>query len=65
MLTKYFFNLPALLSLTTYNVVKSNSFLAGQRITFKKHVTLMSCTLEPTIQSCDTDQRIPFLTDVT
>ena len=28
---------------------------------FKKHVTLMNCTLEPAIQSGDTGQQVPFL----
>ena len=31
---------------------------------FKKHVTSMSCTLEPAIQSGDIGQQIPFLTAV-
>ena len=31
-------------------------------VNFKKHVTSMSFTLEPAIESCDNGQRIPFLT---
>ena len=31
----------------------------GQRSTSRKHVTAMSCKLEPAIWSRDTDQRIP------
>ena len=31
---------------------------------FKKHITSMSRTLEPVIQSGDTGQRMPFLTAV-
>ena len=31
----------------------------GQRSTSQKHVTSMSCKLEPAIWSCDTGQRIP------
>ena len=31
----------------------------GQRSTSKKHLTSMSCQLEPAIWSCDTGQRIP------
>ena len=33
---------------------------SGQQITVRKHVTSMSCTLEPMIQSCDTGQWIFF-----
>ena len=33
----------------------------GQRITFKKHITSISCTLEPAIQSGNIGQWIPFL----
>ena len=39
--------------------IKTNSW-----ITLKKHVTSMSCTLDPMIQSCDTGQSIPYLTTV-
>ena len=37
--------------------IKTNNWSANN---FKKHVTSMSCTLEPTIQSGDTGQRVPF-----
>ena len=32
----------------------------GQRITLKKHVILMSCPVQPAVQSCGTGQRIAF-----
>ena len=38
--------------------IKTNNWSADN---FKKHVTSMSCTLEPAMQSCDTGQQIPFL----
>ena len=41
--------------------IKTNNWSADN---FEKHVTSMSCTLEPAIQSGDTGQRIPFLTAV-
>ena len=41
--------------------IKTNNWSADN---FKKHNTSMSCTIEPTIQSGDTGQRIPFLTAV-
>ena len=34
--------------------------ITGQRITLKKHITSLSCTLGLAIQSCDTGQRILF-----
>ena len=34
--------------------------MTDQRITLKKHVISMSCTLESATQSCDTGQRISF-----
>ena len=37
--------------------IKINNWSAN---IFKKHVTSMSCTLEPAIHSCDTGQQIPF-----
>ena len=42
-------------------LVKTHNWLGDN---FKKHVTSVSCTLEPTIQSCDTGQQILFLTAV-
>ena len=39
--------------------IKTNNWSADN---FEKHVTSMSCTLEPAIQSGDTGQQIPFLT---
>ena len=41
--------------------IKTNNWSADD---FKKHVILMSCTIEPAIQLCDTGQQIPFLTAV-
>ena len=41
--------------------IKTNNWSADN---FKKHNTSMSCTIEPTIQSGDTGQQIPFLTAV-
>ena len=38
--------------------------ITGQRLTGWKHVTSMSCTLEPAIHSRDTGQRKPFLTAI-
>ena len=38
--------------------IKTNNWSADN---FKKHVTSMSCTLQPAIQSCDTGQWVPFL----
>ena len=32
----------------------------SQRVTLKNYITSMSCIPEPTMQSCDTGQRIPF-----
>ena len=37
--------------------IKTNNWSADD---FKKHVTSMSCTLEPALQSGATGQRIPF-----
>ena len=41
--------------------IKTNKWSADN---FNKYVTSMSCTLELAIQSCDTGQRIPYLTAV-
>ena len=38
--------------------------LQSSWITLKKHITSVSCTLDPAIQSCDTGQWIPYLTAV-
>ena len=38
--------------------IKTNNWSADN---FKKHVTSISCTLQPVIQSCDTGQWVPFL----
>ena len=38
--------------------IKTNNWSADN---VKKHVTLMSCTLQPAIQSCDTGQWVPLL----
>ena len=37
--------------------IKTNNWSADN---YKKHVTSMSCTFEPVIQSGDTGQHIPF-----
>ena len=41
--------------------IKTNNWSADN---FKKHVTSISCTLQPAIQSCDTGQWVPFLKTV-
>ena len=41
--------------------IKTNNRSADN---FEKYNTSVSCTTEPEIRSCDTGQRIPFLTAV-
>ena len=49
------------MDLSLRSIIKTNNWLVDN---LKRHVTSMSCELEPMIQSGDTGQHIPFLTAV-
>ena len=50
-----------IMDLSLRSIIKTNNWLVDN---LKRHVTSMSCKLEPMIQSGDTGQHIPFLTAV-